>query len=182
MVMTGAKEMLQVTRIGTIRVVTSTGQMVLLTNVILVPKLAASLTSLAKLLHVGMHIEGKGNTVRIHDCSKSILNFVLKEDMFQQKEAEKATVLEKIALVHINICGPFHTSRHGYKYFASITDDATRYRWILLIKSKDEIIPKFQEWLPYAEVSRSSKRSTHITMLSSLAMPSRTSSKKGEFT
>ena len=234
MVMTGAKEMLQVTGVGTIRAVTSTGETVLLTNVLLVPKLAASLISLAKLLQAGMHIEGKGNTVRIHDCSISFLNFVLKEDLFQTtlhitdtseraldfsytvqekkdeatltwhkrlghmshsymkhlvqhklalgmplskvsdftcedchrgkmsqkpypKEAEKAPVKEKLALVHIDICGPFHTSRHGYKYFASITDDATRYRWILLLKTKDEVIPKFQEWLPYAE-TQSEKR------------------------
>ena len=80
--MTCAKEMLQVIGVGTIHAVTSTGQTVLLTNVLLVPKLAASLISLAKLLQAGMHIEGKGNTVRIHDCSISFLNFVLKVDLF----------------------------------------------------------------------------------------------------
>ena len=67
------------------------------------------------------------------------------------KAAEKAPVTEKLALVHIDICGPFHPSRHGFKYFASITDDATRYRWILLLKTKDEVFYKFKEWLPYAE-------------------------------
>ena len=62
---------------------TSTGEIVLLTNVLLVPKQAASLISLAKLLKAGMHIEVKGNIVLIHDCSISFLNFVLKEDLFQ---------------------------------------------------------------------------------------------------
>ena len=35
----------------------------------------------------------------------------------------------------------FHTSRHGSKYFASIAEDVTRYRWILLLKTKDKEIP-----------------------------------------
>ena len=65
--------------------------------------------------------------------------------------AEKAQVTKKLALVHIGICGPFHTSQHGYKHVASITDDATRYRWILLLKTKDEVLPKFKKWLPYVE-------------------------------
>ena len=74
--------MLQVTGVGTIRAMTSTGQTVLLTNVVLVPQLAASLISLTKLLQAGMHIEGKGNIVCIHECGISNLNFVLKEDLF----------------------------------------------------------------------------------------------------
>ena len=64
---------------------------------------------------------------------------------------------EKLALVHIDICGPFRTSRHGYKYFATITDDATRYRWVLLLKSKDEVVPQFKAWLPYAETQSERK-------------------------
>ena len=59
--------------------------------------------------------------------------------------------------MHINTCGPFHTHCHGYKYFTYITDDATRYRWILLLKTKDEVIPKFQEWSLCAE-TRSEKK------------------------
>ena len=73
------------------------------------------------------------------------------------KTVEKAPVTQKLALVHIDICGPLHTSRHGYKYFASITDDATRYRWILLLKTKDEVFNKFKEWLPYAETQSKKK-------------------------
>ena len=62
--------------------VKSTGQTVLLTNVVLISHLAASLISLAKLLQAGVRIKRKGNTMRIHDCSISFLNFVLKEDLF----------------------------------------------------------------------------------------------------
>ena len=202
MVMTGSKELLQVSGIGNIRAVTSTGQPVVLTNVLLVPKLAASLMSLAKLLQAGLSCEGKGNQVWLYSNHLTYLTFGLKEKTplritdtseqamnysynVQEKEeettlawhkrlghmsqsymkhlvqhklaqgvplskvhdftcedcqrgkitqepypkmAEKAPVKEKLALVHIDICGPFHASRHGYKYFATITDDATRYK------------------------------------------------------
>ena len=50
---------------------------------------------------------------------------------------------ERLSLVHIDICGPFKSSRHGYRYFASVTDDATRYKWVLLLRTRDEILSKF---------------------------------------
>ena len=88
------------------------------------------------------------------------------------KLAKKAQVTEKLTLVHIYICGPFHTSRHGYKYFAPITDDATRYKWILLLKKKDEVFLRFKEWLPYAETLSEKKlkalRSDHGSEFTSL--------------
>ena len=65
--------------------------------------------------------------------------------------AKKAPVTEKQALVYIDIYGPFHRSRHGFKYIASIINDATRYKWILLVKTKDGVFSKFKELLPYAE-------------------------------
>ena len=76
------------------------------------------------------------------------------------KEVEKALVKRKFALVHIHKCGIFHICRHGYKYFTSITDDATRYQWILPLKTKDDIIPKFQKWLPYVETLSEIKTQT----------------------
>ena len=65
--MTGAKEMLQVTGIGTIRVKTNNGSLVVLTKVMLVLKLAASLISLFKFLKTGNDIEGNGRTMQIHN-------------------------------------------------------------------------------------------------------------------
>ena len=58
---------------------------------------------------------------------------------------------ETLALVHINICGYFHTSRHSHKYSASISDDATCYGWILFLKTKNGVIPTLHEWLAYAK-------------------------------
>ena len=83
MVMTGAKEMLQVTGIGTIRAKTDAGKLVVLTQVMLVPKLAASLISLSKILETGKSIEGRGRTVRIYDHRHIHLTFTLRENLYK---------------------------------------------------------------------------------------------------
>ena len=82
MVMTGSKELLQVLGIGNIRAVTSTRQPVVLTNVLLVPKLAASLMSFAKLLQAELSYEGNGNQVWLYNNHLTYLSFGLKENMF----------------------------------------------------------------------------------------------------
>ena len=237
MVMTGSRELMQVTGIGTIRATSNKGVKLALQNVLLVPKLAASLLSLAKMLHLGVSSEAKGKSMKIYKGSETFLTFELKENLFQtclqitekvnaqldqsfnvqnkkvidehatlnwhkrlghmsqaymkhllkhelalgfplsnvsdftcddchrgkiiqqpySKDVEKLPVTEKLGLVHIDICGPFPTSRHGYKYFAAITDDATRYRWLLLLRKKEEMFSKFSEWLPYAETQSEKK-------------------------
>jgi hypothetical protein len=85
LVMTGAKELLQVSGIGVIRARTNTGKPVVLNNVLLVPKLAASLMSLAKLLQAGKKVEGEGSTVRICDDQYTYLNFYQQGNLFQTK-------------------------------------------------------------------------------------------------
>ena len=57
----------------------------------------------------------------------------------------------KLGLVHNDICGPVKTSMEGYRYFAILNNDATRFKWILALKSKGEVITKIIEWLPNAE-------------------------------
>ena len=84
MVMTGAKEMLQLIGVGTIRAVTNTGKLVVLTKVLLVPNLATSLVSLSEILQTRKSIEGRGKIVRIYDHRHTYLNFVLKENMYQK--------------------------------------------------------------------------------------------------
>ena len=78
MLMTEAKDMLQGTGIGTIRAMTYIGKLVILTKVLLVPKLAASLISLSKILTTGKSVEERGRTVRMYDHRHTNLNFVLK--------------------------------------------------------------------------------------------------------
>ena len=71
--------------------------------------------------------------------------------------AQHLPVSEKLGLVHTDICGPVPVSKDGYRYFATITDDATRYKWVFLLKTKNEIIAKIKEWIPYAQ-RRSEKK------------------------
>ena len=43
---------------------------------------------------------------------------------------EHLNVKERGGLFHTDICGPVPASREGYQYFLTITDDATRYKWV----------------------------------------------------
>ena len=50
------------------------------------------------------------------------------------EEAEHLDVTDKLRLVHSDICGPLPPSKEGCKYFLTLTDDATHYRWIHFLK------------------------------------------------
>jgi transposase InsO family protein len=67
------------------------------------------------------------------------------------QKAEKLPVTEKLGLIHMDVCGPIPKSRHGYIYFATITDDATRYKWVILLKTRRELAAKFQNWVAFVE-------------------------------
>ena len=64
-------------------------------------------------------------------------------------------------------------SRHDSEYIAIISDDVTRYRWIMLLKTLDEVYPKFEEWIPYVETQSQKKlkalRFDHGSKLTSYA-------------
>ena len=80
-----------------------------------------------------------------HDCEIAKLT----QQPYQLAQHLPST--EKLGLVHTDICGPVPTSMEGYRYFATLTDDATCFKWILPLKTKGEVITKIIEWLPYAE-------------------------------
>ena len=82
---------------------------------------------------------------KCHDCEIAKLT----QQPYQLAQHLPST--EKLGLVHTDICGPVPTSMEGYRYFATLTDDATRFKWILPLKTKGEVITKIIEWLPYAE-------------------------------
>ena len=67
------------------------------------------------------------------------------------EEAEHLGVEDKLGLVHSDICGPLPPSKEGYKYFLTLTDDATRYKWIYFLKQKSEVPTKIKEWIPFAK-------------------------------
>lgn len=64
----------------------------------------------------------------------------------EKKEDEKVQPLD-IAIV-ADLCGPMRTpSLGGARYFALITDLASRFMWVFLLKSKDLFVGAFKVWL-----------------------------------
>ena len=50
-----------------------------------------------------------------------------------------------LGLIHSNVCGPISsTTRGGYQYFITFTDDYSRYGYLYLMKHKDESFEKFK--------------------------------------
>ena len=56
-------------------------------------------------------------------------------------------------IVYSDICGPFPTSHDGSKYFATFTDDFTRFTWTFHLKYRDEIYEVYQKIQTYGENS-----------------------------
>ena len=58
---------------------------------------------------------------------------------------ERATDL--LALVHTDVCGPFHVPARGnYFYFITFTDDMSRFGYVFMMKHKSEAFEKFKEF------------------------------------
>lgn len=60
------------------------------------------------------------------------------------KERYSKGVLE---LVHSDVCGKMNTkSLNNGEYFLTFIDDYSRYVWVYILKTKDEVFSKFVEW------------------------------------
>ena len=64
---------------------------------------------------------------------------------------EHLKVKERGGLFHTDVCGPVPTSREGFKYFLTITDDATRYKWVYPLRAKSEVAQTIKEWWQYVK-------------------------------
>ena len=50
-----------------------------------------------------------------------------------------------LGIIHTDVCGPMSVStRNGYRYFVTFTDDLSRYGYIYLMKHKSETFEKFK--------------------------------------
>ena len=59
-----------------------------------------------------------------------------------------------LGLVHSDVCGKVSTqSLGGAEYFLTFIDDHTRYTWVYVLKRKDQVFNKFQEWKALVEKS-----------------------------
>ena len=69
---------------------------------------------------------------------------------FPKKSVNKATT--PLELIHSDLCGPMNVnSIGGSKYVLTFTDDYTRYVTVYFIKSKAEVLSKFEEYVNMVE-------------------------------
>jgi hypothetical protein len=55
-------------------------------------------------------------------------------------------------LIHMDIAGPFaEQGEHGYRYFVTFTDDATRHTEVIFLKAKSELFAALKKYTKYAE-------------------------------
>ena len=72
---------------------------------------------------------------------------------FASSTTQTTQILE---LVHSDVCGKMQEkSLGGGEYFLTFTDDKSRYTWVYVLKSKDQVFERFLEWK--ALVERQSK-------------------------
>src|SRR4051812_3033428 len=73
---------------------------------------------------------------------------------------ERATDL--LELIHTDVCGPMSmTTRGGYHYFITFTDDFSRYGYVDLMKHKSETFERFKEFQNEVENQRGKKIKGH---------------------
>jgi hypothetical protein len=69
---------------------------------------------------------------------------------------ERATDL--LEIIHTDVCGPMSIStRGGYRYFLTFTDELSRYGYVYLMKHKSETFEKFKEFQNEVENHRNRK-------------------------
>jgi hypothetical protein len=71
-------------------------------------------------------------------------------------------ILERTAdlleLVHTDVCGPMSmTTRGGFQYFITFTDNFSRYGYVYLMKHKSKTFEKFKEFQNEVENQRGKK-------------------------
>ena len=60
-------------------------------------------------------------------------------------EGKKAS--EPLALIHSDLCGPMSTPSLGKaRYLLTFIDDATRFKHVCFLQSKDQVFSKFKEY------------------------------------
>ena len=69
---------------------------------------------------------------------------------FPKKSFHKTT--KPLQLIHSDVCGPVHVpSLGGSRYFVTFTDDYSRYVTVNILKTKDEVNDKFEDFLNLVE-------------------------------
>lgn len=76
-------------------------------------------------------------------------------------ETSSSQTKEPLELVHSDVCGKMREkSIGGAQYFLTFIDDKTRYTWVYLLKTKDQVFDRFLEWKALIEKSSGRKLKT----------------------
>ena len=74
---------------------------------------------------------------------------------FDSSERHTVDLLE---LVHSDVCGKIsEPSIGGAQYFLTFTDDKSRYSWVYILKTKDQVFDYFLEWKALVEKATKKK-------------------------
>ncbi|CAI7809754.1 unnamed protein product [Closterium sp. NIES-53] len=72
--------------------------------------------------------------------------------------ATGSDVAEALAVVHIDLCGPFRVAaKDGSLYFLLLKDRHTRFVWVMPVAKKSDVLREFRNWLVLVE--RQTKKS-----------------------
>ena len=78
--------------------------------------------------------------------------------------SSKTQSTELLELVHSDVCGKIsEKSLGGAQYFLTFTDDKSRYSWVYILHSKDQVFDRFLEWKALVEKSTKKKIKTFRT-------------------
>ena len=65
---------------------------------------------------------------------------------------------DALELIHVDLCGPITPATNGgRRYFLLFMDDCSRYMWLQLLTSKDEVAEAIKKFKVYAEVESDKK-------------------------
>ena len=90
-------------------------------------------------------VEGIPELKSTHEgiCKGSTLGKNIKKPFPSSNNRSKET----LDLIHSYVCGPMPVkSLGGALYYLTFIDDYSRKKWLYLLKSKDEVFSKFQEF------------------------------------
>ena len=71
----------------------------------------------------------------------------LRRNSFKKVQHE----INALDIIHSDICGPFEPTLGGKKYFLSLIDEKTRFKWVFLIKTRDETYEILRNFISYTE-------------------------------
>ena len=82
---------------------------------------------------------------KFDDCQICIQGRQFRKPFPKCSRSETENILD---LVHSDICGPMKTSTpSGNRYILTFIDDFSRYTFVYLLRSKDEVVDKYKEFI-----------------------------------